>query len=63
MHSAVIIKHQLRANDLPESEKRTIETRLMEARKLLRTLDELKHFKVWKSPKKNSKYIVILGQK
>jgi hypothetical protein len=41
---------QLRAQDLPENDRLTIEQRLMEARELLGTLDALERFKAWKSP-------------
>jgi vacuolar-type H+-ATPase subunit I/STV1 len=41
---------QLRAQDLSENDRQTIELRLMEARELLGTLDALERFKTWKSP-------------
>jgi len=41
---------QLRANDLSDEDRQSIETRLTEARKLLGTLDALERFKNWKSP-------------
>lgn len=41
---------QLRANDLSDDDRQSIEARLSEARKLLGTLDALERFKNWKSP-------------
>jgi DNA phosphorothioation-dependent restriction protein DptG len=41
---------QLRANDLSDEDRQSIEVRLIEARKLLGTIDALEHFKQWKSP-------------
>jgi hypothetical protein len=41
---------QLRAQDLSESDRLTIEQRLMDARELLGTLDALERLKTWKSP-------------
>ncbi|WP_162084277.1 hypothetical protein [Sulfuriferula nivalis] len=41
---------ELRAQDLSEKNRHTIEHRLMEARELLGTLDALERFKTWKSP-------------
>jgi hypothetical protein len=45
-----LIDAQLRANDMSDEERQSIETRLMEACKLLGALDALKRFKYWKSP-------------
>jgi hypothetical protein len=41
---------QLRANDLSDDDRQSIEARLTEARKLLGTLDALERLKNWKSP-------------
>lgn len=41
---------QLRANDLSDEDRQTIERRLIEARKLLGTIDALERFKAWKAP-------------
>lgn len=41
---------QIRANELSDEERQSIEARLIEARKLLGTIDALEHFKQWKSP-------------
>ena len=41
---------QLRANELSDEDRQSIETRLTEARKLLGTLDALERFRTWKAP-------------
>ena len=41
---------QLRTIELSENDRLAVETKLIEARKLLGTLDALERFKQWKSP-------------